>query len=73
MTALCSKTHGRCGKVIFIKLIRVLAAVLAIGLICHLLFSAGKKSGSTGRRKKFVKSSVIEEKDETPESDNDKS
>ena len=55
---------------LFIKLIRVLAAVVAIGLICHLLFSAGKKSGSTGRRKKFVKSSVIEEKGETSDEDN---
>ena len=70
MTARCSKTHGRSGKVIFIKLIRVLAAVLAIGLICHLLFSAGKKSGSTGRRRKFVKSSVIEKKDETGHEEN---
>ena len=58
---------------LFIKLIRVLAAVLAIGLICHLLFSTGKKSESTGRRRKFVKSSVIEEKDETPECDKENS
>jgi len=56
--------------VIFIKLFRVLAAVLAIGLICHLLFSAGKKSGSTGRRRKFVKSSVIKKKGETPDEEN---
>ena len=55
---------------LFIKLIRVLAAVLAIGLICHLLFSTGKKSESTGRRRKFVKSSVIEEKDETGHEEN---
>ncbi len=58
---------------IFIKLIKVLAAILAIGLICHLLFSASKKSKSTRERRKFVKSSVIEKKDETPESEEDKS
>jgi len=69
VTARCSKTHGRSGKVIFIKLIRILAAVLAIGLICHLFYSAGKKSESTGRRRKFVKSSVIEKKDETGSED----
>ena len=58
---------------IFIKLIRVLAAVLAIGLIFHLLFSTGKKSKSTRERRKFVKSSVIKKKDETPESEEDNS
>ena len=58
---------------IFIKLIKVLAAVFAIGLIIHLLFSAGKKSKSTRRGRKFVKSSVIEKKDETPESDKENS
>jgi len=68
-----SETHERSGKVFFIKLLRVLAAVLAIGLICHLLFSAGKKSGSTGRRRKFVKSSVIKKKDETSESEENNS
>ncbi len=73
MTARCSKTRERSGKVLFIKLIRVLAAVLAVGLICHLLFSTGKKSESTRRRRKFVKSSVIEEKDETSESDKEDS
>ena len=55
---------------IFIKLIRVLAAVLAIGLICHLLFSAGKKRESTRRGRKFVKSSVLEKQDETPDKEN---
>ncbi len=49
---------------------RVLAAVLAIGLICHLLCSAGKKSNSTGRRRKFVKSSVLEKKDEVGHEEN---
>ena len=70
MTARCSETRERSGKVLFIKLIRVLAAVLAIGLICHLLFSAGKKSGSTRRHRKFVRSSVIEKKDETSDEEN---
>lgn len=58
---------------IFIKLIKVLAAALAIGLIIHLLFSTGKKSKSTREHRKFVKSSVIEKKDETPESEEDNS
>ena len=58
---------------IFIKLIKVLTAVLAVGLIFHLLFSTGKKSESTRRGRKFVKSSVIEKKDGTPESEEDKS
>lgn len=73
MTARRSKTRERSGKVIFIKLIRVLAAVFAIGLIFHLLFSTGKKSKSTRRDRRFVKSAVIENKDKTPESDKDKS
>ncbi len=58
---------------IFIKLIKVLAAVFAIGLIIHLLFSTGKKSKSTRRGRKFVKSSVIKKKDEIPESEEDNS
>ena len=58
---------------IFIKLIKVLAAIFAIGLIFHLLFSTGKKSKSTRRDRKFVKSSVLEKKDETPESEEDNS
>ena len=57
---------------IFIKLVRVLGAGLAAGLICHLLYSAVKKSMTTrphtqdgkGHRK-YVESSVIEKKDET--------
>ena len=55
---------------IFIKLIKVLVAVFAIGLIFHLLFSTGKKSKSTRRDRKFVKSSVIEKKDETSDEEN---
>ncbi len=64
-------------KVIFIKLIRILAVVLAIGLVCHLLYSAGKKSTATRQRRqggkerrKFVKSSVIEKKNETSDKKN---
>ena len=65
---------------IFIKLIRVVGAGLAAGLICHLLCSAAKKSMATrpGRKdgkahRKYVESSVIEEKEETPESDENNS
>jgi hypothetical protein len=50
-------------------------AGLAAGLICHLLCSAAKKSMVTrpGRKdgkthRKYVESSVIEKKKETPES-----
>jgi hypothetical protein len=56
--------------VIFIKLVRVLAVVLAVWLIGHLLFSAGRKSaqarqqGSGDKHRKFVNSSVIEKQDE---------
>jgi hypothetical protein len=64
--------------VIFIKLVRLLGAGLAAGLICHLLCSAAKKSMATrpGRKggkahTKYVESSVIEEKDKTSESDKD--
>jgi len=73
VTARYSEMRERSGKVLFIKLLRVLAAVFITGLICHLLFSTGKKSGSTGRGRKFVRSSVIEKKGETSESDKDKS
>jgi len=66
--------------VILIKLFRVLAAVLAIGLVCHLLCIAAKKSMTARPRKKdskadrkFVESSVIERKDETPESEENNS
>ncbi len=65
---------------IFIKLVRVLGAGLVAGLICHLLYSAGKKSIATkqrrqtsGTRRKFVRSSVIEKRDETSESDKENS
>ena len=65
---------------ILIKLFRVLAAVLAIGLVCHLLCSAAKKSMTARPRKKdskahrkFVESSVIKRKDETPESEENNS
>ena len=68
MTAPRSESRERFGKVLFIKLIRILPVVLAIGVICRLFYSAGKKSESTRRRRKFVKSSVIEKKDETSES-----
>jgi len=63
--------------VIFIKLVRVLGAGLAIGLICHLLYSAARKSTATrqnGRdgkeHRKYVESSVIDDKDETSDKDN---
>lgn len=58
---------------LFIRLIRILAAVLAIGLICHLLYSTGKKNGSTRHRRKFVKSSVIEKSDETSDKEGSES
>ncbi len=73
MSARRSKKRERSGKVVFIKLIKVLAAVVVVGLIFHLLFSTGKKSKPARGRKKFVKSSVIEKKDETSESEEDKS
>ncbi len=56
---------------IFIRLIRILGILIAAGLIYHLLRSAGKKKVTTGRqgkngsRKKYVESSVIDNKDET--------
>ena len=62
---------------IFIKLVRVLGAGVAVGLILHLLYSAGKKSMATRRNgrggkehRKYVESSVIENKDETSDKDN---
>lgn len=62
---------------IFIKLVRVLGIVLAAGLVCHLLYSAARKSLTTGprrqngkTRRKYVESSVVEKKDETPEQEN---
>ena len=70
MTARRSETRERSGKVLFIKLFRVLAAVLITGLICHLLFSTGKKSKSTHQHRKFVKSSVIKRKSERSNEEN---
>lgn len=54
----------------FIKLVRVLGAGVAAGLICHLLYSAGKKNAAARQQskssshRKYVESSVIEKKDE---------
>ncbi len=57
---------------IVINLVRVLGAGVAAGLICHLLYSAGKKSMTTRphgpggkEHRKYVESTVIEKKDET--------
>ncbi len=56
---------------LFIKLVRVLVVGIAAGLICHLLYTAGKKGmathprGQDGKRhRKYVESSVIDKKDE---------
>lgn len=53
---------------LFIKLVRVLGIGIAAGLVCHLLYSAGKKSITAGQQnrsaRKYVESSVIEKKDE---------
>ena len=64
------KALGRFGTVIFVKVIRVLAAVFAIWLIYHLVYSLGRRK-ATGRpgmeddagntRRKFVKSSIVED------------
>ena len=68
-----NNTRKRYGEVLFIKLVRILGAGVAAGLICHLLYSAGKKSmtsrqhGQLGKEhRKYVESSVIEKKGETP-------
>ena len=59
----------------FLILVRALGIGVAAGLICNLLYSAGKKRMKTGQqsksgsRRKYVESSVIEKKDEPPESD----
>ena len=59
---------------IFIRLIRVLAIALAVWLTLHLLYSLGRKKrmsrpsakGRSGNvRRKFVKSSVVEEQSQT--------
>jgi hypothetical protein len=62
------------GTVFFLKLIRVLAAVLSIWLIWHLLYSFGRRAVASRQgmqnatdktHRKFVKSSVVEEESET--------
>ena len=65
---------------VFIKLVRIVGAGLAAGLICHLLCSAAKKSmarrphGKGGKaRRKYVESSVVEKKDKASESDENNS
>ena len=65
---------------IFIKLVRIVGAGLAAGLICHLLCSAAKKSmatrphGKGGKaHRKYVESSVVEKKDKTSEPDKNNS
>jgi hypothetical protein len=77
VTARRGKTHERFGKVIFIKLVRVLGVGVAAGLIYHLLYSAGKKSmttrphGQGGKEhRKYVESTVIEKKDRTADKEN---
>ena len=62
---------------VFIKLVRFLGVAVAAGLICHLLYSAGKKSitsrprGQDGKEhRKYVESSVIEKEDETADEEN---
>jgi hypothetical protein len=61
--------------VFFIKLIRILGIAIAAGLIYHLLRSMGRKRMTTGRqnksgsRRKYVESSVVDDKDEPSESD----
>jgi len=66
--------------VIFIKLVRLLGAGLAAGLICHLLCSAAKRSmttrphGKGGKaHRKYVESSVVEKKDKGSDSDKERS
>ena len=64
---------------IFIKLIRILGIAIVVGLLYLLVRSAGKKKMSTGQqnksgsRRKYVESSVVDKKDEPPESDKDNS
>ncbi len=60
---------------LFIKLVRVLGVGIAAGLICHLLYSAGKKGMTTRPRdqdgkghRKYVESSVVDKPDEPSES-----
>jgi len=63
--------------VLFIKLVRILGAGVAAGLICHLLYSAARKNTATrqnGRdgkeHRKYVESSVVEGKGETSGKEN---
>jgi len=72
-----SNTRERSGKVLFIKLVRILGAGVAAGLILHLLYSAGKKSMTSRQRgpggkehRKYVESSVIEKKGQTSDKEN---
>jgi hypothetical protein len=59
--------------VFFLKLIRVLVAVISIWLIWHLLYSLGKKrvisqrgmqNANDAPSRKYVTSSVVEEEDQ---------
>ena len=63
----------------FLILVRALGIGVAAGLVCNLLYSAAKKRMNTGQQnksgsgRKYVESSVIEKKDEPPESDEENS
>ena len=63
----------------FLILVRALGLGVAAGLVCNLLYSIGKKRMTTGQqnksdsRRKYVESSVIEKKDEPPESEKENS
>lgn len=63
----------------FLILVRALGIGVAAGLVCNLLYSAAKKRMNTGQQsksgsgRKYVESSVIEKKDEPPESYEDNS
>ncbi len=56
---------------LFIKLVRVLGIGVAAGLICHLLYTVGRKGMTTRPRgqegkehRKYVESSVVDKKGE---------
>ena len=62
---------------LLIKLVRVLGVGVAAGLVCHLLYSAGKKSmttlprGRAGKEyRKYVESTVIDKPGETSDKEN---
>ena len=62
---------------LLIKLVRVLGVGAAAGLVCHLLYSAGRKSMSTRPRgragtkhRKYVESTVIDKPGETSDMEN---